>query len=70
MAANLSNSLRERREKLGLTRMDLARLAGCSLTYAQILEAGLTPKYGHVLPRVERVLTALENGDEPTDHAQ
>lgn len=58
------HSLRERRENLGLTRMELARLADCSLTYTQILEAGLTPKRGDVLPRIENVLTALESGDE------
>lgn len=64
MDTTTTSPIRERREKLGLSRFELARLAGCSLTYLQSIERGCAPKLSAVVPRIENALTAIENGDE------
>jgi transcriptional regulator with XRE-family HTH domain len=55
-----SAGLRERREALGLTRVQLAIAAECSVAQLQNLEAGLRPARSAVLERVELALDARE----------
>lgn len=54
---NTSPTVRERRERLGLTQRQVARESDVSITMLQNIEAGLIPKHGETLGRV---LTALE----------
>lgn len=53
-------SMRERREALGLTRQQLAQLAGCSLSMLQMLEGGYKPVTGRVMGRIEKALAKAE----------
>lgn len=55
-------SLRERRERAGLSRQRFAALGQCSLSYVQQLETGLSPAKSPTLERLERILEALEAG--------
>jgi transcriptional regulator with XRE-family HTH domain len=52
--------LTRRRRKLGLSRLELARLAGCSLQSVNLFEQGHVPKRSAALERVEAVLAAKE----------
>lgn len=63
--------MRSRRDRLRITRPQLAARAGCSLTYLQTIEAGIVPARSEVLPRVLAALDALEaerNPDCDPDH--
>jgi transcriptional regulator with XRE-family HTH domain len=53
-------TLRSRRKALGITRLELARIVGCSSTMLGELEAGVIPKSGRVLPAVLDVLDRRE----------
>ncbi len=57
--------LRRRRERIGLTRHQLAARAGCSLTAVANIEYGLIPRRGKVLGRILTALTTAENDTEP-----
>lgn len=57
---NRPDDLRERRLAAGLSQAKLAQHADCSASYVQMIERGLTPARGHVLPRLEAVLDELE----------
>ena len=48
--------LRAARSEAGLSREKVAWLAGCSVSYLQLLEGGFSPNGSEVRPRVERVL--------------
>ena len=54
-------SIRERRRRLGMTRLELAVRAGCSPSYLQILEGGALPGLSRVMPRVDAALASLEH---------
>lgn len=56
--------IRSLREARGLTQVDLAQLAGCSVAYLRLLEAGCIPRRSRVLPDV---LRALENSEATRD---
>jgi transcriptional regulator with XRE-family HTH domain len=62
-------SLRALREARGLTQVDVARRAGCSVSYIRLLEAGGVPHKSRVLPDVLRVLVPKRSeglaGNEP-----
>lgn len=51
-----AGALRERRRALGLTQVDLARAAGCSVSYIRLLEVGCVPARSRVLPAVWKAL--------------
>lgn len=53
--------LRARRERLGLTRYQLAAQVGCSLTTVANIEAGIVPRSSSVLPRILAALRGLES---------
>jgi len=57
------------RAETGLTRERVAQLAGCSVSYLQLLEGGFDPNGSDVRPRVESVLRdalrAIHNDYEP-----
>jgi len=57
------------RKKAGLTRADVAALAGCSMTYLQNLEAGVIPRRSEVLPRVCEALglSLKDEGSAPPE---
>jgi transcriptional regulator with XRE-family HTH domain len=52
--------LRQRRERLGLTRVSLAALCRCSPAQLGALETGYSPKRSRVLESAERALTDIE----------
>lgn len=59
--------LRARREAAGLTRLELARRAGISLTWLQTIEGGVVPRRSQA---VACVLAALhEAEDRPTNES-
>ncbi len=60
MRRTAGEELREARERLGLSRVDLARLAGCSLSMLGNLEQGAPVGRSGVLERAERALRNLE----------
>ena len=66
MGANATRTpggLRARREAAGATQQQLAEMAGCSISYVRLLEAGFTPTRGSdVMPRL---MAALENFAAP-----
>jgi predicted transcriptional regulator len=55
----IATPLRERREALGVTRLQLAVKSGVSMTWLACLEAGMRPA-GTALARVDRALDELE----------
>jgi predicted transcriptional regulator len=55
-----TDTVRERRDRLGLTRAELAVRADCSMSYLQVVEAGALPRLSNVMPRIEKALTELE----------
>jgi ribosome-binding protein aMBF1 (putative translation factor) len=56
-----AGELRERRQRLGLSRARLAGLARCSVTSIDNLEAGYVPERSAVLFRVLAVLDEIED---------
>jgi transcriptional regulator with XRE-family HTH domain len=54
--SNGIGNLRTARTQSGLTREKVASLAGCSVSYLQLLEGGFNPNGSDVRPRVEQVL--------------
>lgn len=56
--------VRAERERQGLTRAQLCRLADCSLGYLASIEHGAGPKESPTVARIQAVLAAL--GDAPT----
>jgi predicted transcriptional regulator len=52
--------VRERRERLGLTRQQLATAAGCSISMLALLEGGLRPSASLVRERIEAALADRE----------
>lgn len=61
--------MRKRRDRLRITRAQLASRAGCSLTYLATIEAGVLPVRSDVLPRVLAALAALEAEAEKSNAA-
>jgi transcriptional regulator with XRE-family HTH domain len=59
--SNKKRSLSERRRELGLSRPELAKLAGCSVQSINNFEQGFLPKRSEVLERVEAALSEREN---------
>jgi transcriptional regulator with XRE-family HTH domain len=58
--------LRRARERAGLTRVELAALAGCSLSQLANLEQGAAPKRSRVLTAALAALARIsENDDDP-----
>lgn len=55
-ATGRRGGLHERRKAAGLSQQRLAELAGCSLTFVRVLEAGYEPATSAVLPRILAVL--------------
>jgi transcriptional regulator with XRE-family HTH domain len=53
-------SLRARRERAGLSRQQLGQLAGCSVSFVQLVETGFSPRVSPTRERIERVLAAFE----------
>ena len=62
--------LREDREAAGLTRAQLAGLAGCSLASLANIEQGAVPKHSRVLDAARSVLEGLQRRDCPAEAAQ
>lgn len=61
--ATMSESIagiRERRDRAGITRQQLAEAAACSISHLANLERGITLRYSDVLPRVLAALDELE----------
>jgi predicted transcriptional regulator len=50
------SELRAARERVGITRTELARLAGCSLTFLANVEQGAVPRRSPTLDRVWAML--------------
>lgn len=48
--------MRAARERAGITRTELARLAGCSLTFLANVEQGAVPRHSPTLDRVWALL--------------
>jgi predicted transcriptional regulator len=64
-AKRASAELRQTRERVGLTRAQLAGLAGCSLSMLGAIEAGAVPRRSPTLDRVRAVLTDAERKTTP-----
>ncbi len=58
-------AIREARKAAGLTQQQLATLAGCSMAYVRVIEAGYTPAQSDVLPRVFAVLNERRQDGHP-----
>lgn len=64
--AAVSTCVRDTREALGLSRIQLSVLAGCSLTHVTNIEAGAVPRRSVVLERILHALNDVAmNGEEP-----
>ena len=63
--ASAGFALRAARERAGLTRVQLAVLADCSLTALASIEQGLVPRRSRILPRA---WAALLQADPHNDH--
>ncbi|MGO8906627.1 MAG: helix-turn-helix domain-containing protein [Solirubrobacteraceae bacterium] len=61
-----TGDIRERRMAAGLSRQKLAQYADCSISYVQMIEAGLRPSRSDVLPRLEAALSEIEHEPERT----
>ena len=57
--------LRELREVAGLTQLELAQRAGCSLAYVRQLEAGAAPRWSRVVPDILAVFAAIKQEVNP-----
>ncbi len=57
-----TSGIRQRRESVGVSRLELAIRSKCSVTSLAQIEAGLLPHRGEVLPRVVAALERLEDG--------
>jgi len=57
--------IRKARKSAGLTQQQLASLAGCSMAYIRVIEAGYTPAQSEVLPRVLAALNESSPEGEP-----
>jgi transcriptional regulator with XRE-family HTH domain len=64
-ATDRRGGLHERRKAAGLSQQRLAELAGCSLTFVRVLEAGYAPVTSNVLPRIEAVLDGPTQSSAP-----
>jgi predicted transcriptional regulator len=65
--ADPASELRAAREEAGVTRAELARLAGCSLTFLANVEQGAVPHHSPTLDRVRAVLAQVARaGGAPT----
>jgi transcriptional regulator with XRE-family HTH domain len=64
-ATDRSGGLREQRRAAGLSQQRVAELAGCSLTFVRVLEAGYEPVTSNVLPRIEAVLDGRKTSEGP-----
>lgn len=53
------HQIKERRTRLGMTRMELARHARCSITAVANIEGGVTQR-GRIIKAIERILTEME----------
>lgn len=60
-----SGGLREQRRAAGLSQQRVAELAGCSLTFVRVLEAGYAPVTSNVLPRIHAVLDGPTQSSAP-----
>jgi DNA-binding XRE family transcriptional regulator len=56
-------ALREARERAGVTRAQLAQLAGCSLTFLANVEQGAVPRRSPTLDRVREALEKASHRD-------
>jgi transcriptional regulator with XRE-family HTH domain len=54
----VSSGLRAARQAVGLTRAQLAGLAGCSVSSLGFIEAGAVPRHSQVLERAYEVIAA------------
>ena len=61
-----AEEVRAARRRAGITRAELARLAGCSLTFLANVEQGAVPRRSPTLDRVRAALEAAEH--ENTTH--
>jgi predicted transcriptional regulator len=59
-----AESFRERRIRTGLTRGELAGLAGCSPSYVQMLDEGYVPRRGSKVAAVVKALNDHEIGQK------
>lgn len=58
---NLGHALRDRRERLGVTRVAFAQLAGCGISTLGSIEQGAVPRYrSEVYDRAIAALDRLE----------
>ena len=64
MSTEPVNSLRERRQRAGISRQQLAALAQCSVSVLQLMETGYSPRRSAVRDRVVRVLDGLLGDEE------
>lgn len=60
--AQRAGAIKRRRMKLGLSLIEVARRAGCSLTMIGNLERGRIPQRSAALPKVLEVLDEAEHG--------
>ena len=58
LAQRIARSIRERRQKAGLSQLDLAELAGLSLNHVGLVERGQRSPSVRALERVARALGA------------
>ncbi len=66
-ATDRRGGLHERRKAAGLSQQRLAELAGCSLTFVRVLEAGYEPATSAVLPRILAVLDGSTTSEATVD---
>ncbi len=55
-----AGGVRQRRQAVGLTQIELAARAGCALSSVFNLEAGIVPRRSRVVPRILAVLDQAE----------
>jgi transcriptional regulator with XRE-family HTH domain len=59
-SGRIGREVREARSRVGLTRAQLAGLAGCSLSTLGAIEAGAVPRRSPTLERVRAVLAQVD----------
>jgi transcriptional regulator with XRE-family HTH domain len=69
MAVNIDSDrggIREQRLAAGLSQLDVAAAAGCSVSMAALLDRGYRPRHSAVLARIEAVLDAPTTSETRT----
>jgi transcriptional regulator with XRE-family HTH domain len=59
-----ASELRTARERVGLTRAQLAGLAGCSLSTITNIEHGAVPRRSAILDRLQAILDGMSSQEE------